>query len=573
MNHLVEIKYGKCEKYPKIFINGEAISRYMSLSDYIYDDIFCWAEDFFDIMDSELAEEYRVSLVGHPYHEIVLRKAMEKSEYCKEIVFAENEYRISIGDKYRYLLELNKKHSLIPGMRIVSVEFLCKEPERVAKCGVPGICFATEDSDYSICFDATDAGSFLGKFRIIIAEEDKVVRQRDVYYFYVTKDHLHILVDYFNTYHVRISAIERMVSRLSDHPLDELSMLEFEAYNKEEYRVYVGEIPTLLESGKTFAVEMDYFPKCFADPKIKLTSSDHSVVSYENGAWTAKATGVSTLSVTDAAGKIYKSENVEVFRHNYITNISISLPTTSMRIGDTIPINTVVTPSDAEDIGEVVYRVSDESVVVFNGQNYLHSLKTGRVRVTVATPRIEKSVYVTVMPQPTGLEVSGESVELPHPAEAVIYCAVEPAEATQNANVTWVVPSNGVIRIKASSSKKCCIESVGEGTAALICRINGTNIVKRINVTVTKPNGCYVATAVYGSYDCPEVWVLRRFRDNYLKKHWLGRRFIDTYYAVSPTAVDLFGKKRWFGKVFRGVLDNFVGYLKEKGYEESPYMD
>ena len=25
--------------------------------------------------------------------------------------------------------------------------------------------------------------------------------------------------------------------------------------------------------------------------------------------------------------------------------------------------------------------------------------------------------------------------------------------------------------------------------------------------------GCYVATAVYGSYDCPEVWTLRRYRD------------------------------------------------------------
>lgn len=25
--------------------------------------------------------------------------------------------------------------------------------------------------------------------------------------------------------------------------------------------------------------------------------------------------------------------------------------------------------------------------------------------------------------------------------------------------------------------------------------------------------GCYVATCVYGSYDCPEVWTLRRFRD------------------------------------------------------------
>ena len=51
--------------------------------------------------------------------------------------------------------------------------------------------------------------------------------------------------------------------------------------------------------------------------------------------------------------------------------------------------------------------------------------------------------------------------------------------------------------------------------------------------------GCYVATAVYGSYDCPEVWTLRRFRDKVLAKTWYGRLFIHLYYAVSPTAVKL----------------------------------
>lgn len=53
--------------------------------------------------------------------------------------------------------------------------------------------------------------------------------------------------------------------------------------------------------------------------------------------------------------------------------------------------------------------------------------------------------------------------------------------------------------------------------------------------------GCYVATCVYGSYDCPKVWTLRRFRDNVLAKSIDGRAFIRTYYAISPTLV------RWFG--------------------------
>ena len=35
--------------------------------------------------------------------------------------------------------------------------------------------------------------------------------------------------------------------------------------------------------------------------------------------------------------------------------------------------------------------------------------------------------------------------------------------------------------------------------------------------------GCYIDTCVYGSYDCPSVWTLRRFRDDMLAKTLVGR--------------------------------------------------
>ena len=57
------------------------------------------------------------------------------------------------------------------------------------------------------------------------------------------------------------------------------------------------------------------------------------------------------------------------------------------------------------------------------------------------------------------------------------------------------------------------------------------------NTNNSSKGGCYVATAVYGSYDCPPVWTLRRFRDYTLSKNVLGRLFIKLYYAVSPTIV------------------------------------
>lgn len=85
--------------------------------------------------------------------------------------------------------------------------------------------------------------------------------------------------------------------------------------------------------------------------------------------------------------------------------------------------------------------------------------------------------------------------------------------------------------------------------------------------------GCYIATAVYGSYDCPEVWTLRRFRDYTLAQTWYGRVFIKSYYATSPTFVKWFGKDKWFARIWRMYLDRVVNMLHNRGVDNTPYQD
>ena len=94
---------------------------------------------------------------------------------------------------------------------------------------------------------------------------------------------------------------------------------------------------------------------------------------------------------------------------------------------------------------------------------------------------------------------------------------------------------------------------------------------RRSSTSGSSSDGCYIATAVYGSYDCPEVWTLRRFRDEVLRASVLGRLFIRGYYAVSPGLAKHLGSKPLFQKPVKMALDSFVSNLKKAGFRDTPY--
>jgi DNA-directed RNA polymerase subunit RPC12/RpoP len=74
-------------------------------------------------------------------------------------------------------------------------------------------------------------------------------------------------------------------------------------------------------------------------------------------------------------------------------------------------------------------------------------------------------------------------------------------------------------------------------------------------------DGCYIATAVYGSYDAPQVMKLRRFRDNTLANSLIGRMFIKTYYRLSPPIANRLKNMKSLNNFVRRILDRFIVHL------------
>lgn len=78
-------------------------------------------------------------------------------------------------------------------------------------------------------------------------------------------------------------------------------------------------------------------------------------------------------------------------------------------------------------------------------------------------------------------------------------------------------------------------------------------------------DGCYIATAVYGSHDAAEVTVLRRYRDEHLQQTAMGRHLVSVYYACSPALARHLPRHRVLSAWTRRLLDAIVEHVQASG--------
>jgi hypothetical protein len=79
--------------------------------------------------------------------------------------------------------------------------------------------------------------------------------------------------------------------------------------------------------------------------------------------------------------------------------------------------------------------------------------------------------------------------------------------------------------------------------------------------TITSKKGCYIATAVYGSSEHPNVLCLRQFRDQYLEANWMGRALCAIYYRVSPILANSIFSGGRLRRWMRLALDRFCRFI------------
>lgn len=102
-------------------------------------------------------------------------------------------------------------------------------------------------------------------------------------------------------------------------------------------------------------------------------------------------------------------------------------------------------------------------------------------------------------------------------------------------------------------------------------KLDPRNITIQHNLkSLQDPNGCFIATAAFGTPVAYEVNELRYFRDTWLVEKKLGQLFIKSYYKLSPNFADFISNKPILKKIIRLALKPIIRRVEKFNKSKAP---
>ena len=183
-----------------------------------------------------------------------------------------------------------------------------------------------------------------------------------------------------------------------------------------------------------------------------------------------------TLTYTPANGDVAAS----TVYTSAAKTIELAADETNLVAGNTANLTATVAPADYT--GELVYEVSDNTVVSVSADGVITALKAGTATITAKVGDvISNEVTITVKnPAATAIVIAADKTELEVSQTAKITPTVTPAE--YDGTLVYVVSDNTVVSVSADG----VVTALKAGTATITAKIGDELVFNEITVTVTE---------------------------------------------------------------------------------------
>ena len=221
-------------------------------------------------------------------------------------------------------------------------------------------------------------------------------------------------------------------------------------------------------------------PSDATNTNVIWTSSDERIATVEKGVITAKTCGEVTITVTTEDGE--KTATCLVTVYQPVTGISLSVPSVSMKVGDTYQLSATVMPLDATN-KTVIWSANSDCISV-DETGLVKGLSKGEAVVTAKTQDGEKEITctVTVMQPVTGVKLNKENDYLAIGGNLTLTASVLP-EGANNQNVTWKTDDAAIATVEGG-----VVTGVAVGTTFITVTTEDGGFTAECTVTVLEIN-------------------------------------------------------------------------------------
>ncbi|MBC2171647.1 SdrD B-like domain-containing protein [Listeria booriae] len=244
--------------------------------------------------------------------------------------------------------------------------------------------------------------------------------------------------------------------------------------------------------GETGTIGATVEPTDASNKKLSYTPADSSIISVdENGNWTAKKAGTTTIQVKTTDGtNITKTVNVTVAAPTVLaTDIDLATTNINTTVGTTGAIGATVQPSNTTN-KTLTYTPADSSIITVDANGNWVAKKAGTTTVQVKTTdgsNITKTVNVTVTDSTvlaTDITLAATNITADVNDTGKVDATVLPTNTT-NKTLTYTSNDTSIITVDANGN---WVAKKGGATTITVTTTDGSNISKTITVRVNGEN-------------------------------------------------------------------------------------
>ena len=276
-----------------------------------------------------------------------------------------------------------------------------------------------------------------------------------------------------------------------DNPIGAVATITVSADNVPTQSINpVGESHLVMERGETAILNARVSPANASNKVVRWTSRTPCLTVDQSGNLTA---------LDSPGGEVWAEAWTEngCWEHAVYTvsvlpaaaGVTLSAPTTTLRVGEGMQASAYVYPSGAVERG-VTWQSSDPAVATVDADGVVTAHAEGTVRVTAESidGGFTDSLELRVVPTPVsvnGIELSQTAMILPEGGARSLEVTVLPL-ASANRGWSWTSSDDGVAVVEAQEAGGCTVRAKGSGTATITFRTADGNRVARLKVTVRR---------------------------------------------------------------------------------------